>query len=203
MFLPPDQTPHVSGSRLCLGMVNTVLWRRSSEPIERLQSYADAVHYVERAGWLENSVELVRLADAHPRKSRASLGRVLGLREVLFRLFSDIASGRQPAATDLQALNERLTESLGELEIRQLESGAFQAAWRNGSDLDVLLWQIAASAGDVVASEDRRAIKQCPGEQCGWVFIDESNNRSRRWCDSRLCGNRARVRAHYQRSRAS
>jgi predicted RNA-binding Zn ribbon-like protein len=203
MLLGPDRTPHVSGGRLCLGIVNTVLWRRSDEPIERLVSYADLVSYVERAGWLESSDELLGLSAAHPRKARSSLNRALDLRERLFRLFSQVAAGGQPDPADLGLLNLCLGESLAEIEVQPTESGDFHARWRRCTSLDVPLWQVAASAGTLLTSAELAALKQCPGEQCGWVFLDESSNRSRRWCDSRLCGNRARVRAHYQRSRAS
>ena len=40
-------------------------------------------------------------------------------------------------------------------------------------------------------------IKVCPG--CGTAFYDETRSRTRRWCDSSTCGNRARVR-RYRRS---
>jgi predicted RNA-binding Zn ribbon-like protein len=53
-----------------------------------------------------------------------------------------------------------------------------------------------------MTSPDLKRLKQCPGRSCGWVFLDDSRNQSRRWCDSRECGNRERVRAHYQRTRA-
>jgi predicted RNA-binding Zn ribbon-like protein len=42
----------------------------------------------------------------------------------------------------------------------------------------------------------------CPGEGCGWLFFDASKNRSRRWCAMEDCGNRAKARRHYRRSRA-
>jgi len=42
----------------------------------------------------------------------------------------------------------------------------------------------------------------CPGEGCGWLFFDTSKNRSRRWCAMEDCGNRAKARRHYRRSRA-
>ena len=35
------------------------------------------------------------------------------------------------------------------------------------------------------------------------VFVDECGNASRRWCDSRDCGNRERVRNYLARKRAS
>ena len=35
-------------------------------------------------------------------------------------------------------------------------------------------------------------LKACRGEDCRWVFIDNSRNTSRRWCDMTGCGNRAK-----------
>jgi len=37
---------------------------------------------------------------------------------------------------------------------------------------------------------------------CGWLFLDETRNRSRRWCSMKDCGNRAKARRHYRRRRA-
>jgi predicted RNA-binding Zn ribbon-like protein len=202
MLPGPDGTPHVSGSRLCLGIVNSVLWRRSEAPVEKLATYADLVRSVERAGWLETADELISVSLAHPRKASRSLGRAVDLRERLFSLFSDVAAGTQPAVGDLRSLNACLAESMAEIEVALRGDGGFRVRWRRTTSLDVPLWQIAASAADLLATDDVRSLKQCPGERCGWVFLDESSNRSRRWCDSRMCGNRARVRAHYQRSRA-
>mgnify|MGYP000976657348 CR=1 FL=1 len=36
---------------------------------------------------------------------------------------------------------------------------------------------------------------------CGWLFIDQSRNRSRVWCDMMVCGNRAKASRHYYRNR--
>ena len=44
-------------------------------------------------------------------------------------------------------------------------------------------------------------IRECPGQgTCGWLFLDLSKNASRRWCDMRVCGNRAKARRHYART---
>ena len=37
----------------------------------------------------------------------------------------------------------------------------------------------------------------CDGDGCAWLFIDTSKNRTRRWCDMAICGNRAKARRHY------
>jgi predicted RNA-binding Zn ribbon-like protein len=39
--------------------------------------------------------------------------------------------------------------------------------------------------------------KICPS--CDWLFIDQSKNQSRLWCDMAVCGNRAKAKAHYRR----
>jgi predicted RNA-binding Zn ribbon-like protein len=57
------------------------------------------------------------------------------------------------------------------------------------------------SAVQVLTADDRNRLKQCPGERCGWLFMDGSRNRSRRWCEPNECGNRERVRNYYRRSR--
>lgn len=201
MFLDHDATPHVSGGRLGLGHVNTVLWRRSSAPVERLTSYGDLVRSVARAGWLPNPDLLDRAGERHPRKARAALAEAIELREMLFGLFSAVAAGDPPKPADLRSLNQVLAESLAHLQLTTSDDGGFEARWRPHDSLDLPRWQVAASAGAILASRDRERLKQCPGEQCGWVFIDVSSNRSRRWCDSTLCGNRARVRAHYERAK--
>lgn len=201
MFLGPDATPHVSGGRLCLGVVNTVLWRRSDAPVERLTSYDDLVRHVARAGWLPDADRLVAAGIAHPRKARAVLEQAIDLRETLFRIFSDVAARETPPSAAMRALNRALADAMSHVELVSSGAGEFETRWGRGETLDVPVWQMAASAGALLASDERERLKQCPGEQCGWVFVDVSSNQSRRWCDSKVCGNRARVRAHYERAR--
>jgi predicted RNA-binding Zn ribbon-like protein len=202
----PDATPHEDGGRLCLAAVNTVLWRRSDAPVDRIGGYPELVRLVERAGWLGSTADLAADlaagAEAQPAAARKALARAIELREALFSLFSAVAAGQRPAAAHLETLNGALAEGLGRLAVLPLPgSRAFGAGWQDRTALDLPRWQIAASAGLLLTSAERDRVKQCPGDRCGWVFVDASRNRSRRWCDSRECGNRERVRAHYERTR--
>jgi len=52
----------------------------------------------------------------------------------------------------------------------------------------------------VVAGEAGR-IRSCESPSCRDVFVDFSRNRSRRYCDSRTCGNRLHVAAYRARQR--
>ncbi|MFJ2262942.1 CGNR zinc finger domain-containing protein [Streptomyces sp. NPDC087844] len=46
-------------------------------------------------------------------------------------------------------------------------------------------------------------LRRCQGPGCGWFFLDRSRSHTRQWCRSGDCGNRERVRRHYERSRGS
>jgi predicted RNA-binding Zn ribbon-like protein len=65
--------------------------------------------------------------------------------------------------------------------------------------MDSLLWPIVASAVDLLTSGDIADVKKC--DECDWLFLDSSKNRSRRFCKT-VCGDRARARRYYARHRA-
>jgi predicted RNA-binding Zn ribbon-like protein len=57
-------------------------------------------------------------------------------------------------------------------------------------------------AGLVVAGQSGR-VRSCASPTCRNVFVDLSRNRSRRYCDSRTCGNRLHVAAYRARRSAA
>ena len=57
-------------------------------------------------------------------------------------------------------------------------------------------------AGLVVAGQSDR-LRSCASPDCREVFVDLSRNRSRRYCDSRTCGNRMHVAAYRARRAAA
>jgi predicted RNA-binding Zn ribbon-like protein len=60
--------------------------------------------------------------------------------------------------------------------------------------------EIAASLLPLL--DDPSRLKTCANHQCQWSFVDESRNRSRRWCGSTTCGNADKVRRFRARQRA-
>ena len=71
--------------------------------------------------------------------------------------------------------------------------------WKSQNPVDSILWPIAQSAADLLTSPDLAAVRMCEAPDCAWLFLDQSRNRSRRWCDMKVCGNRQKARRHYQR----
>ncbi|EFK98718.1 conserved hypothetical protein [Streptomyces sp. SPB78] len=50
-----------------------------------------------------------------------------------------------------------------------------------------------------VVADERERLRRCGAPDCGRAFVDLSRNRSRRYCDSRTCGNRLHVAAYRAR----
>jgi predicted RNA-binding Zn ribbon-like protein len=55
----------------------------------------------------------------------------------------------------------------------------------------------------VLAAGERDRLRVCEAPNCERVLVDLSRNRSRRYCDSRTCGNRLHVAAYRERRRAA
>ncbi|GAA3369264.1 CGNR zinc finger domain-containing protein [Streptomyces sannanensis] len=51
----------------------------------------------------------------------------------------------------------------------------------------------------IVVSGERERLRRCEAPDCRHAFVDLSRNRSRRYCDSRTCGNRLHVAAYRAR----
>jgi predicted RNA-binding Zn ribbon-like protein len=65
--------------------------------------------------------------------------------------------------------------------------------------LDRVIGAVLAGTAQAIADGSWQRLKICPGEDCGWAFFDGSRNLSGRWCSMRVCGGRAKARAHYRR----
>jgi predicted RNA-binding Zn ribbon-like protein len=197
------------GGVVCLDFVNTAGSRLTDRPSEYLLSYEDLLDWGRQAGLLapEKTEDLSRQAALDPEGARETLSRALALREAIHRLISRAVAGEAKDESDLSALNRELSIALSRLRVIPA-GGAYGWGWDRSQDdggslLDSPLWPVAQSAAELLTSPKLARVKVCAGEGCGWVFLDESRNGSRRWCDSRDCGNRERVRRHLARKRAS
>jgi predicted RNA-binding Zn ribbon-like protein len=190
------------GGLLCLDFVNTVGWHASSHPVEWLDSYAALIGWSQRAKILpeQQLLALLAYAQAHVDAAQRVYRRAIQLRGSLYRLFLSALHADPNTDNDLALLSEEYTAAVGRLRVVTTE-GRFALKWpEDGHVLESPLWHITRSAVDVVTSATLERVHMCEGPGCGWLFFDQSKNRSRKWCDSRDCGNRDRVRRHYQRS---
>jgi predicted RNA-binding Zn ribbon-like protein len=194
---------HLSGCP-AIDFTNTVSWRASGRPVERLESAEDLVRWAKQSRVItdRDARQLARQARRNPARTTAAVARVRGLREAIYRVFSMIADGHQPNQSDMTTINRVLSEAMRHIRVMRRAHGGFVAAWQQGPpSLRRLLWPVARSVAEVLTSEELGRLKKCPSANCGWIFLDTTRNRTRRWCDMKVCGNRAKARRYYLRKR--
>ena len=191
------------GGEPCLDFTNTVGGDRRAIPKEHLHGYADLVAWA-RQGELITTGQaraLLLRAQREPAAAGVALAAAVELREALFDIFFARSEGRRPPQQRLEVLNRALAEVLSHRRVVQSGRG-FSYAWDDSEDLGRMLWPVALSAAELLAGEHGSPVKLCgmwEESGCGWLFVDESRNGSRRWCSMKDCGNRAKARRHYHR----
>ncbi len=68
---------------------------------------------------------------------------------------------------------------------------------------DRMSTEAAMALADVIRSKERDRMLACAAEDCDAVVLDLSRNRSKRYCDTGNCANRAHVAAYRARKAAS
>jgi len=193
------------GNWLCLDFANTVDDRLQARPEDMFTNYRDLVIWGQQTNIVSESEaqQMLEEAEWHPEAAKAVLQRAILLREAIFRIFSAVTQEEDPNAADLYLFNTMLAEAMSKTCVTGGD-GDFAWSWqREDGALDRMLWPVARSAADLLTSKVLSSVRQCASETCTWLFLDTSKNQSRRWCDMKNCGNRAKVSRHYERKRQS
>ncbi len=195
--LPPSRAATLTlvGGELALDFANTSSGRGSAGPLEHLQAPATSstgrsmrcVLPPEDAQWLKGEAARERRA-----RRRSAAGRRSTFARTFIRSARELAAGRAapPEAIDhIRALHARCLEKARLAPF----GGRFAWNWRaQGAPIEAVLGPISLSAMTTLLQADLTRIKQCQGEKCGWLFLDTTKNKSRRWCEMEVCGNRAK-----------
>lgn len=194
-----DDLPRVGGD-LCLDYVNTVdTWQRTDR-VDYLSDYQALVAWAARAGALPTS-QAERLLDGaatrQPQAHRVHV-RAVALRDALFHVL--VPGKRRTAESWLEIVNEELESAMRALRLRPAQSG-YELVSTSGDELDQMLWPVLRAATQLATSPGLERVRSCPGEDCGWLFLDTSKAGRRRWCSMAICGNRMKTRRHRARAR--
>jgi predicted RNA-binding Zn ribbon-like protein len=178
-----------------LAFINTLSGRPTPSPVERLDSYEALVVWAREQHLVSAAAadRLIAEARRHPHQATAVLARAKDFREALNGLALAIDAGRQPNADVLKTIGECLAGAYANGRLVPHE-GALQWIASAEDDLDRVLWEIGRAAGRLVVSPRLTRVRACAAHDCGWWFVDDTKNRSRRWCDMKLCGNREKLR---------
>lgn len=150
--------------------------------------------------WLRTFLERCGFA---PRRLPGAAGReeLRILRSDMARVAFAVAAGEEPRPDDLARLNRHLRRA-GSHPTIVARGRAFELREaRAGPALDRVIGALAVGFAETLAQGDLERIKTCANPDCRWIMVDESRNRSRRWCEASACGNLVNVRASRRRRR--
>jgi len=178
-----------------LAFINTLSSRPTVAPVERLDSYEALVLWAREQHLVSAAAAERLLAEAkkHPHHASLVLARAKQFREALNGLAAAIDTGKPPHHDVLATIGECLAGAYANARLVPHE-GALQWVASADDDLERIVWEIGRAAGRLVVSPRLARVRACAAGDCGWWFVDDTKNRSRRWCDMTLCGNREKMR---------
>lgn len=187
---------------LCLDFMNTVGWHLNENmSSEYLTSYSVFVEWCYLVGIINREQANIFAAESQKRSLEAKevFQRVIKLRESVFRILLAVIGKNSPKQTDLDILNSEIDRMLPLLKLKYVNQGF---VWEKSNDIKNLDWMLSTIVQNItefLTSDQLGRLKVCGDENCGWLFLDMSKNKSRRWCSMQDCGNRAKAKRHYSK----
>lgn len=191
------ETLQLDGGCTVFDFTNTINNRYVPDPYDYLGSYPDFLAWAGKVGLLGVSriQELADYAISHPRKTAVAFDRVVQHRELLFELFSVIADKQTPEQSIVSAYNVILREAFSHITITITNERVGATFSDSGVSLDAPLHLLIKEAFDLLMVGRLDRIKCC--SNCGWLFLDQTKNGKRRWCNMQVCGSRDKSKRYY------
>jgi hypothetical protein len=171
------------GNHPGLDLVNT------EGPLELVPDWCALVDWAWAAGLIDDALA-GRCRDIDEGRARGVLAWFRRLRSSL-RAVLEFRDGADAAALDA---------AVAEVPVRLVYRPAADRPVDATSSLDRLRLALATAALDATRLEPSR-VRRCGSPRCVLLYYDTTKNRSRRWCDMAVCGNRAKASAYYHRTK--
>lgn len=186
------------GGSLALDFNNTVTWDPGGLINERLDRPARVVAWAVEAGL----VDAARAERIGATEGDSLLEEAHRVRRLVHEVLSGVVRGEGPTPALAHQFDLALAQTLGRLRLEPA-SEKWRWTWRAGWPVDGsdLLRPVIWAAARLLASDELLLLGSCAASDCGWLFLDRSRNRARRWCDMRGCGNNDKARRFYRRHR--
>jgi predicted RNA-binding Zn ribbon-like protein len=190
--------PKCIGGHPALDFCNT--WAGWDEPPdarrEWLRSYDHLAVWAWHAGLIGES-DARRLRRTAAQSAAAATGLLSDARRLRTTLHSAVL--RPDDSRALGGVTGFIRKAAAQVSIRPGEPPRWEFPVSTG--LELPQHAVAWAAGELLTSERLATVKACPGDDCGWLFLDRSGRR--RWCSMSSCGNRAKVAAYARRQRST
>ncbi|HEY3904183.1 MAG TPA: ABATE domain-containing protein [Streptosporangiaceae bacterium] len=170
------------GGHVALDFVNTAEERGHADSSDMLRAPADLLGWGERYGLISAPA-----GDG----DQAEFQRAIEARELLYAVFFARRADELATPGQLARLSELGATAYRAGELRRDDDGTITWTW-DTARLDTIRHIAVTSAIDLLRAEPSARLKQCPGDHCGWFFLDTTKRGNRRWCSMAECGQDAK-----------
>ena len=200
---PYAETFRCPGGALCLDFCNSGQNAREPSGTESIAGFPDLVDWLEAAEAVtrDQAARLRKAAAASPRAAAQVWGRAIKLREALFRALIAKAEGGAIAREDLSIIEAEHARTASFARLSRDGAGYRWILDPSAAALDAAMQPLVESAVNLLTSAKMERLRRCGNSTCYWLFIDETKNHSRRWCEMASCGNVVKVRRHREKAR--
>ncbi|GAA3958573.1 hypothetical protein GCM10022246_10150 [Pedobacter ginsengiterrae] len=199
------KTMTFDGGADCLDFINSGYHAERDIVVEKLHSYDDLLILSERLDLLTSQHLhcLTLKAATNPEEAKAALIKTLEARKLLYNIFAGLAA--RPQKNTEQLILDQVNALFSDaLKYRRLifENGNLIFSFQpKVDDLMAPLWKFILSAYDLFKTQNLNYIKQC--QRCAWLFLDQTKNHRKKWCNMEPCGNIEKTRRYYQNKKRS
>jgi predicted RNA-binding Zn ribbon-like protein len=200
VFQPSD----LVGGHVVLDLVNTVTGRRS-RPTDWLDSYDRVLEWAALTHAFDASSlrTLARMSTTDPRAAARALRRLHELRETIYELVVATIYAEPLPEQALARLERHWKGAVAAARLAAAESRPTLTLDVTSSQLDYPRHLLSLAAFDLLQTLPHERTRECESPRCTTIFVDSSRGGQRRWCDMATCGNQAKSRRHYERTRAA
>lgn len=202
-FMPKTTTKNDSivfdGLRLIAGQpgldfLNTVKYRGRMEDGDRFVEFADMIKWALLAGLITKRESTLLISKSNPIENTNIHREIRGFREQTRIIFDAQQRGSAQFERALKFIEHAVSLLRPRININR-ETGVLEKYYPINQAID-LKFRIIASVDHLLQKKDQLTIKTCSGENCDWLFADNTKAKRRKWCDTRTCGNLVRVRKY-------
>ena len=193
----------IVGGNVALDLLNTQNGPAGGPPEEDvLSDYSDLLAWASHVGLLTAGEErhLARGARRRPAEAGAAFQQAHEVRAYLHGVFDAVARGASPEKASLLRLQDDAAEALAHGRLVSAD-GHYRWSWADDEDLRRPIWPIIQAALTLITDGPLDRVKGCAS--CRFLFLDESKNRSRRWCSMEDCGAQDKMRKYVARRAAA
>ncbi len=192
--------PVFIAGRLWLDFVNTDDARRGQR-VDAIATFSGYVDWLVAAQVVDaaRAAVLRRRAIEQPSGAAAALLEAQRIRGVLRQLAERGRDPRAALARDhaVDEINRVLGRSVGTRRVERTADGQYARSFVPvGDAFGGLVIPVIESAVDSLVRGEFARLRRCSDPRCPRVFADDTKSHTRRWCEMKTCGNRAKATRH-------